>query len=268
MKGIFTPPQKQNAPCDSSAGEGLPSLSRRHLIAATFGATAMIACGGAIAQTENRQKTARNGRGGGKRALIIVDMQNDFLPGGALAVERGDEIIPVINALYEKFDTIIVTQDWHPHGHISFASAHDGKEPNDTIDTPNGPQILWPDHCVQGTWGAKICKDLRITKAQLIIRKGYNIDLDSYSAFKEADGQTPTGLAGYLRERGIAHLFVTGVATDFCVGWTAIDAASLGFDVSVVEDATRGINLDGSLDKAWEAMKKAGVSRIKASDIG
>lgn len=202
-----------------------------------------------------------------QRALIIVDVQNDFLPGGSLAVSNGDEIIPVINQLYDKFEHIIITQDWHPAGHMSFASTYAGKKPFEVIEVSYGAQVLWPDHCVQGSHGAEISTALKTDKAQLIIRKGYHDYVDSYSAFEEADHQTQTGLTGYLKERNIHTLYVVGLATDFCVAWTAMDGVKHGFDVSVIEDATRGIDLDGSLEKAWAAMLAKGVKRIHSTDM-
>lgn len=200
-------------------------------------------------------------------ALIIVDMQNDFLPGGALAIKQGNEIIPVINSLYNNFQNIILTQDWHPVRHISFASTHRYKNPFDTIDTCYGSQMLWPEHCVQGTHGAEISSDLKTENAQLIIRKGYNKNLDSYSAFAEADHETRTGLAGYFRDKNIDTLFIAGLATEFCVGWTATDAAKHGFDVAVIEDATKGIEREDSLERAWLTMHKNGVKRVLSKDI-
>jgi nicotinamidase/pyrazinamidase len=204
---------------------------------------------------------------GAKSVLVVVDVQNCFLPGGSLAVKDGEQIIPVINKLAKGFENVIVTQDWHTPGHISFASAHPGKKPFDVVKLPYGDQVLWPDHCVQGTEGAALAKDLDVSKAQLVIRKGFHPNVDSYSAVMEADKTTRTGLAGYLKERGMDTLFVTGLATDFCVAWTAIDAATAGFKVYVVEDACRGIDANGSLLKSWDAMQKAGVTRIQSSGV-
>ncbi len=201
------------------------------------------------------------------RVLLVVDMQNDFLPGGSLAVADGDAVVPVINRLAAGFQAVVVTQDWHPAGHISFASSHDGKAPFDMIDLPYGPQVLWPDHCVQGTEGAALAADLDLPHAQLIVRKGHHQHIDSYSAFMEADKATPTGLAGYLRERGLTEIFACGLATDFCVSWSAQDAAKAGFAVTVIEDACRAIDLDGSLEAAWAAMEGAGVKRIQSSAL-
>jgi nicotinamidase/pyrazinamidase len=193
--------------------------------------------------------------------LVVVDVQNDFIPGGALAVPQGDEVVPEINRLAARFDDVILTQDWHPRGHASFASSHPGKKPFETIELPYGSQVLWPDHCVQGTAGAAFHPDLNLTKAQLVIRKGHHRDIDSYSAFLEADRETTTGLAGYLKERGFRKLYVCGLATDFCVAWTALDARAAGFDTTVIEDACRAIDLDGSLARAWTEMAAAGVKR-------
>lgn len=200
-------------------------------------------------------------------ALIVVDVQNDFCPGGRLAVARGDEVVPVINALARRFANIILTQDWHPAGHSSFASSHQGKVPFETIAMPYGPQVLWPDHCIQGTNGAEFHPGLDLPQAQAIIRKGYRPEIDSYSGFMEADRSTTTGLGGYLKERGIARVVVAGLATDFCVGWTAQDAAAAGLETFVVEEACRAIDLDGSLARAWAAMMASGVQRITAADL-
>lgn len=193
------------------------------------------------------------------KALIVIDVQNDFCPGGALAVTGGDEIVPGINALMAEFDAVVLTQDWHPAGHSSFASVHEGRAPYDLVEMPYGPQVLWPDHCVQGSDGARFHRDLQSDRADLIIRKGYNPAIDSYSAFFENDHQTPTGLEGYLRTRGIGRLVMVGLATDFCVNFSAVDAAKLGFDVEVRMDLARAIDLDGSLNAAVDGMKAAGV---------
>ena len=179
----------------------------------------------------------------------------------------GDEIVPLINKLATKFTNVVLTQDWHPENHVSFASQHPGKAPFETIELPYGTQVLWPDHCVWATQGAEISKDLTIPHAQLIIRKGYNRAIDSYSGFQEADRETLTGLAGYLNERDVGRLFVTGLATDFCVAWTALDGAAGGFDVTVIEDATRAIDANGSLEKAWADMNDAGVARVMSREI-
>lgn len=200
-------------------------------------------------------------------ALLVIDVQNCFLPGGSLAVKDGDQVVPVINRIAKNFANVVMTQDWHTAGHISFASSHAGKKPFETVDLPYGKQVLWPDHCVQGTDGASLSKDLSIPQAELIIRKGFHKDVDSYSAFTEADGKTTTGLAAYLEARQIKRLFVAGLATDFCVAWTALDARKAGFETYVVEDACRGIDTQGSLAKAWADMAKAGVKRIQSADI-
>ena len=192
-------------------------------------------------------------------ALIVIDVQNDFCPGGALAVPEGDAVVDPINAMMPDFDAVILTQDWHPAEHSSFASSHPGKAPYDMIDMAYGPQVLWPDHCVQGTPGAAFHPNLR-TDADLIIRKGCRAQIDSYSAFFENDHETPTGLDGYLRTRGIERLTMVGLATDFCVHFSAVDAAKLGFEVTVRLDACRAIDLDGSLSAALAAMKGAGVT--------
>lgn len=192
-------------------------------------------------------------------ALIVIDVQNDFCPGGALAVPNGDEIVAPINAMMPDFDAVILTQDWHPAGHSSFASSHPGKAPYDLVEMPYGPQVLWPDHCVQGTPGAEFRPDLR-TDADLILRKGFRSAIDSYSAFFENDHTTATGLEGYLRTREIDRLTLVGLATDFCVHYSAVDAARLGFDVTVRTDVCRAIDLDGSLAAAEQAMRDAGVT--------
>ena len=199
--------------------------------------------------------------------LVVVDVQYDFLPGGNLAVAGGDEIVPLINTLAKKFTNVVFTQDWHPSDHISFASQHPGKAPFESVELPYGSQVLWPDHCIWSSHGAELSADLDIPHGQLIIRKGYNRLIDSYSGFQEADRQTLTGLAGYLNERDVDRLYITGLATDFCVGWTAIDAAAGGFDVTVIEDATRAIDNAGSLVRAWADMAEAGVERVMSKDI-
>lgn len=193
--------------------------------------------------------------------LLVVDVQNDFLPGGALAVPDGDAVITPINRLATRFSHVVITQDWHPPGHISFASSHPGHVPFETIRLAYGDQVLWPDHCVHGTAGAELAVGLRLPHASLVLRKGHHAGVDSYSAFTEADRRTPTGLAGYLRERGLGRLFIAGLATDFCVAWTALDARAAGFEVTVVESACRGIDLDGSLARAWDEMARLGVAR-------
>jgi nicotinamidase/pyrazinamidase len=201
-----------------------------------------------------------NSGAGEREVLIVVDVQRDFCPGGALAVPGGDEIVPAVNALAQRFDHVILTQDWHPPGHASFASAHRGKAPFDTIELDYGPQTLWPDHCVQGTKGAGFHPGLAIPRVELIVRKGYHPAIDSYSAFRENDRKTPTGLAGYLRERGFERISICGLATDYCVFYSATDARAAGFDTTVVLEASRGIDLDGSLGRAISTMREAGVA--------
>lgn len=193
-------------------------------------------------------------------ALIVIDVQNDFCPGGALAVAGGDAIVPGINTLMADFRAVILTQDWHPAGHSSFATSHPGQAPFALIDMPYGKQVLWPDHCVQGSEGARFHTDLNTDRADMIIRKGFNPAIDSYSALFENDHETPTGLEGYLKTRGIDTLTLVGLATDFCVGYSAIDAAALGFTVTVQQDLCRAIDMDGSLDAARTMMDKAGVT--------
>lgn len=197
-----------------------------------------------------------------RKALIVIDVQNDFCPGGALAVPEGDQIVAPINDLMAEFDAVILTQDWHPAGHSSFASSHAGKAPYEMVDMPYGQQVLWPDHCVQGSQGAEFHASLNTTRADLILRKGYNPEIDSYSAFFENDQTTPTGLDGYLRTRGISDLTMVGLATDFCVNFSAVDAAKLGYQVAVRTDLCRAIDLDGSLAAAQDAMGSAGVSLL------
>ena len=201
-------------------------------------------------------------------ALLVIDVQNCFTSGGTLAVKDGEAVVPIINRLAPAFENVVLTQDWHTPGHASFASTHPGKKPFETTQLAYGKQVLWPDHCVQGTPDAALHKDLAIPHAELIIRKGYHKDTDSYSAFVEADGKTPTGLAGYLKTRGIRGVYVCGLATDFCVAWTALDARKAGFETSVIEDATRAIDLNGSLDAAWKQMQAAGVRRMRSADLG
>jgi nicotinamidase/pyrazinamidase len=204
---------------------------------------------------------------GADAALIVVDVQNCFIPGGTLPVNKGDEIVPLINSLAKKFENVLITQDWHTPGHASFASTYSGKKPFETTKLKYGTQVLWPDHCVQGTNDASLHKDLDIPHAQLVIRKGYHKDVDSYSAFQEADRKTNTGLAGYLKGRGIKTVYVVGLATDFCVAWTAMDARAAGFNALVIEDACRGIDLNGSVAAAWKQMTAKGVKRIQSADF-
>ncbi|WLH10540.1 bifunctional nicotinamidase/pyrazinamidase [Pseudomonas hefeiensis] len=200
-------------------------------------------------------------------ALVVIDVQNDFIPAGQLAVPGGDEIVPLINRLGRSFRHVILAQDWHPAGHASFASSHPDKQPFDLIQLPYGEQKLWPDHCIQGTQGAALHPALDLPHAQLIIRKGCNPDIDSYSAFMEADRQTPTGLTGYLKERGIDTVYMVGLALDFCVMFSALDARAAGFNALVVLDACRGIDIDGSMEAAIRRMQQAGVALIESSAL-
>jgi nicotinamidase/pyrazinamidase len=206
-------------------------------------------------------------RPGSQDVLLVVDVQNCFVPGGTLPVKEGDVIVPLINRLAKAFEHVVVTQDWHTPGHISFASSHSGKKPFETVSLPYGTQVLWPDHCVQGTPDANLHPALAIPHAELVIRKGYRKHMDSYSAFYEADGKTPTGLAGYLKDRGLKKVYLVGLATDFCVAWSALDARKAGFEAAVIEDATRGIDAGGSLAKAWQDMTGAGVQRLNSSAL-
>jgi len=196
----------------------------------------------------------------GRDCLLVVDVQNDFMPGGALAVPDGDAVVPVVNRLMDGFDHVIVTQDWHTPGHLSFASSHPGRQPFETVMVDYGEQILWPDHCIQGTDGARFHKDFDTSRAELIIRKGFHRNIDSYSAIFENDHKTPTGLAGYLRERGFERLFIAGLATDFCVKWSVEDARRAGFETVMIEDGCRAIDIDGSARAALEAMEAAGAT--------
>ena len=198
---------------------------------------------------------------------LVVDIQNDFCPGGRLAVPGGDELVPLVNRLGAKFRHVVLTQDWHPPGHLSFASSHPGRQPYETITVSYGPQVLWPDHCVQGSHGAEFRDDLRIPHAELILRKGYRREIDSYSAFYENDRRTPTGLSGYLRERGFSRVFLAGLAFDFCVRYSAEDARAEGFEVCAVADACRGIDVDGSMAATRRRLAEIGVSLLAAGDV-
>ena len=200
-------------------------------------------------------------------ALIVVDVQNGFCPGGNLAVANADQIIPCINALGRVFQNIVITQDWHPATHVSFAANHAGKQDYEQIQLSYGEQVLWPVHCVQGTLDAELHPDLDLPTAQLLIRKGFHEQIDSYSAFMEADRKTTTGLAAYLKAREIDTVYIVGIATDFCVAWTAMDACQLDFQTYVIEDATKAIDLNGSLEQAWQQMLAHGVQRIQSADI-
>lgn len=238
----------------------MQTAHRRTLLKALYGA-------GLVAATGSLSFAAGKIKPDGKSALIVVDVQNCFVTGGTLPVKGGEEVVPVINKLSTAFENIVVTQDWHTKGHASFASTHAGKKPFEVKKLAYGNQVLWPDHCVQGTEDAALHKDLALPTAQVIVRKGYHQEVDSYSAFTEADGKTPTGLGGYLKQRGIKRVFVTGLATDFCVAWTAMDARKAGFEVYVIEDATRAIDLNGSLAAAWKQMAARGVKRIQSTDL-
>nr|WP_175225791.1 bifunctional nicotinamidase/pyrazinamidase [Paraburkholderia humisilvae] len=199
--------------------------------------------------------------------LLVIDVQNDFMPGGALAVARADEVIPLTNRLACRFTHVVLTQDWHPRSHISFAANHAGRKPFEFMTLPYGEQVLWPVHCVQDTPGAAFHRDLDIPHARAVIRKGHHEHVDSYSAFVEADHTTPTGLTGYLRDTGVKRVWCCGLATDFCVAWSSLDARAAGFEVAVIEDATRAIDLNGSLEAAWREMTAAGVKRVRAADL-
>jgi nicotinamidase/pyrazinamidase len=235
------------------------TITRRTLLKALSAAGLLGATGAGIAATAIKPDA--------NSALIVVDVQNCFVTGGTLPVKDGEAVVPVINKIAAGFLNIVVTQDWHTPGHASFASSYPGKKPFETTRLSYGTQVLWPDHCVQGTEDAALQKDLKLPSAQIIVRKGFHKDMDSYSAFDEADHKTATGLAGYLKARGIKSLYITGLATDFCVAWTAMDARKAGFDVYVIEDATRAIDLNGSLAAAWKQMAAKGVKRIQSSDL-
>ena len=235
-------------------------MDRRRILTA-FGATTLAGL------MSTKSEAAMSIKPDDASALLVIDVQNCFLPGGSLAVKDGEQVVPVINKIAKAFTNVVMTQDWHTVGHVSFASAHPGKKPFETVDLPYGKQVLWPDHCVQGTDGAALSKDLSIPQAELVIRKGFHRDVDSYSAFTEADGKTTTGLAAYLKARQVKKVFVAGLATDFCVAWTALDARKADFETYVVEDACRGIDTQGSMAKAWADMATAGVTRIQSADI-
>jgi nicotinamidase/pyrazinamidase len=205
---------------------------------------------------------------GDRDILLVVDVQNDFCPGGALSVPHGNEAVPLINDLATRFENVILSQDWHPPGHQSFASSHRGKQPHETITVPYGVQQLWPDHCVQCTWGAEFHQSLKVPHAALVLRKGIHRTIDSYSALYENDRKTPTGLSGYLKERGFSRLFLAGLALDFCVRYTAEDARREGFAVVVVEDACRAIDVGGSLAEARKSLAKLEIPRIATNEIG
>jgi nicotinamidase/pyrazinamidase len=234
-------------------------VNRRHFL---FGAASTLALG--LAPAVGRAQSVKVGE---SDVLAIIDVQNCFLPGGTLPVPEGDKIIPLVNRLGGLFRHVVITQDWHTPGHVSFASSHPGKKPFETIQLPYGTQVLWPDHCIQGTADAEVAKDVRVPHAQLVIRKGFRQHVDSYSAFLEADRKTMTGLTGYLKERGLRTVYFTGLATDFCVAWSALDARRAGFESIVVEDATRGIDAGGSLARAWTDMTSAGVKRMQSAQL-
>jgi nicotinamidase/pyrazinamidase len=234
-------------------------MARRDLLKTAAAAAVVAMASPALAQTKIKP--------GAQDVLLVVDVQNCFVPGGNLPVKEGDQIVPLINRLAKAFEHVVLTQDWHTPGHISFASSHPGKKPFETVSLPYGTQVLWPDHCVQGTADANLHPALNIPHAELVIRKGYRKQMDSYSAFYEADGKTPTGLTGYLKDRGLKKVYLVGLATDFCVAWSALDARKAGFEAAVIEDATRGIDAGGSLAKAWTDMTGAGVQRLQSSAI-
>src|SRR5262245_21795889 len=238
----------------------MSALGRRDFLKLT-GSAAMLGLLPATARAQGRIVP------GDSDVLVVVDVQNCFVPGGTLPVPEGDKIIPLINRLAPAFRNVVLTQDWHTAGHISFASSHPGKKPFETVQLPYGTQVLWPDHCVQRTPDAEIHKEPRIPHAQLVIRKGYRQHVDSYSAFLEADRTTMTGLTGYLKERGLKRAFFVGLATDFCVAWSALDSRRAGLEAVVIEDATRGIDAGGSLGRAWSDLTSAGVKRIQSADI-
>jgi nicotinamidase/pyrazinamidase len=235
----------------------------------TVGFAGLERCRKAVAEDKKnrRQSLAAAHATRDSDVLIVVDVQNDFCPDGALAVPRGDEVVPIVNRLAENFRNVVLTQDWHPLGHLSFASAHPGRSPYDTIAMSYGPQVLWPDHCVQGTPGAAFHSDLRIPHAGLVLRKGIDRTIDSYSALYENDRTTPTGLAGYLRERGIKRLFLAGLALDFCVRYSAEDAVREGFAVVVIEDACRSIDVQGSVAATRSSFAALGVAGTKADEL-
>jgi nicotinamidase/pyrazinamidase len=245
--------------------QGQTLLNRRRVLA---GIGALGAASAVGAMTKFTVAFAQDVITPGENAvLLVIDVQNCFLPGGTLAVKGGDEIIPIINELARKFDNDVMTQDWHTQHHASFASSHPGKKPFETMELSYGTQVLWPDHCVQGSEDARLAEGLNLPHAQLVIRKGYHNEIDSYSAFVEADKKSKTGLTGYLKERGLTDVFVCGLATDFCVSWSAVDARAAGLTVSVIEDACRGIDLNGSVAAAWKSMAAAGIKRIQSTDI-
>ena len=240
------------------------NVTRREFLLAATASAAVVASGAAgmrVAFAAGKVKPSA------RDALLVIDVQNCFVPGGSLAVKEGDAIVPLINRIAKSFENVVLTQDWHTADHVSFASQHSGKKPFETIQLSYGTQVLWPDHCVQGTEGAAIVSGIQIPHAQLIIRKGYHRDVDSYSAFLEADRKTETGLAGYLKARKINRVYVCGLATDYCVAWSAMDARKFGLEAAVIEDACRGIDLNGSIAAAWKDMTKVGVKRVQSGEI-
>ena len=239
------------------------TFSRRRFLTAAGVAAASAALPLAglreVAAADAMKVTARD-------ALLVIDVQNCFIPGGSLPVPNGHEVVPIVNDIAGKFSCVVMTQDWHTPGHISFASTH-SKEPFSVIDLPYGKQVMWPDHCVQGTEDANLHADLDLTKANLVLRKGFNPKVDGYSAFYDNDKKSTTGLTGYFKARGIKRVFVCGLATDFCVMWSSVDARKDGFQVVVLEDASRGIDVRGSMEAGWKEMEKAGVVRAMSSDL-
>lgn len=232
--------------------------TRRTLVAAAAAAPTLLAARPAMSRPDTTRPDL---------ALIVVDVQVGFIPGGNLPVPKGDEVVPLINRLAARYRNVLLTQDWHPADHLSFASQHPGRKPFETVQMPYGTQVLWPDHCVMGTRDAEFAPGLDIPHAQLIIRKGYRREVDSYSAFLEADRVTKTGLDGYLASRGIREVHLCGLATDFCVAWSALDARRFGLDCAVIEDACRAIDLEGSLARAWAEMESAGVVRLSSAAV-
>ena len=240
----------------------MDTISRRRFLMSAGAVTAVAGTPLAL-----RDALAASGTKIGRSdALLVIDVQNCFMPGGSLPVPNGNEVVPLVNELAGKFSCVVMTQDWHTPGHSSFASTH-GKEPFSVIDMPYGKQVMWPDHCVQGTEDAALHARLDLTKANLILRKGFNPKVDGYSAFYDNDKKTSTGLTGYFKARGIKRIFLCGLATDFCVMWSSIDARKDGFKVAVIDDASRAIDLRGSLAAGWKDMEKAGVKRVQSTDL-
>jgi nicotinamidase/pyrazinamidase len=240
------------------------TYDRRAFLGAAAAGLAVVAMPGRIGRVGAQGGTIKPGP---TDVLLVIDVQNCFTPGGSLAVKGGDAIIPLINKLAGAFEHVVLTQDWHTPGHISFASSHPGKKPFETTSLHYGTQVLWPDHCVQGTQEAELHPTLKIPHAGLVVRKGFRKNMDSYSAFYEADGKTPTGLVGYLKDRGLTDCYFVGLATDFCVAWSALDSRKAGFNAAVIEDACRAIDVQGSLAKAWSDMQGAGVKRLQSADF-